>query len=329
MKKRYPTSLLIFLFSAASFADLKAQRPDGSDGIWTRGARYGLEQTQKQTITTSFEDADTTYVFPETFGDSIQSIPLNTMPRNASGAYILKPGFYKMVCKSYCIKAGTYGPSKGDAYLLAPLRGPKESLMREILISAEKKPVMQQDVQLLFWAIISKTKFSDFNPRMKLVAATLLTPKQLLEFDGGAIGFIPKPIIENAVQSLPIGIQKVIRAENEMRRLFTNVNSTYEEFERLAVLTGAAPIDRPAFRRGRWCQNPEGYYIRYRPSGYSNTDVQIFVPERPFNKPKPVGETTQEIPWEVFFNAIGTVAVPSNTGSQRLLQSNEVFQNNR
>ena len=56
-----------------------------------------------------------------------------------------------------------------------------------------------------------------------------------------------------------------------------------------------------------WSLHPDGYYIRYFPSGYSRTKVQIYVPESK---------------GQVIYDAVGTIACPANTGAQRLAQTN-------
>jgi hypothetical protein len=76
------------------------------------------------------------------------------------------------------------------------------------------------------------------------------------------------------------------------------------------VLSGAAPrgegsIEIPS---GRWSMHPDGYYIRYIPSGYSSTRVEIWVPQ---GSPA-VGKE---------YDPATHIAVPGNTARQRLIQS--------
>ena len=63
--------------------------------------------------------------------------------------------------------------------------------------------------------------------------------------------------------------------------------------------------------RGIWTLHPDGYYVRYYPSGYSVTKTQIYVPKNSLN-----GK-------EVVYDATDDIAVPANVGSQRLAQTNE------
>lgn len=327
---------VILILSCIVSMPVNAQRREGRMAPNTSGfsLRNIAQDFHKQAITTSFADADTNWVMPITFGDSLINQNITDQSRNILGAYLLCPGFYQMVCRSYCIRAGTYGPSQGDSYLYAALKGPKENLIKNLLTAAEKKGnVSQQDLQLIFWAIIAKTKFSDLNPRLQALSMMLLTPAQLLDFNGGALGFVPKIVVQRAIVALPVHVQQIIIAENELRQMFSNANATYQQYEQLAVKAGMAPVDRPAFKRGRWCKHPDGYYIRYLPESYNKTTVQVFVPLHPKTAPDEVLDLTvnndpENCSFQVEFNAIGSVAVPSNTGSQRLLQSNELFTSN-
>lgn len=54
-----------------------------------------------------------------------------------------------------------------------------------------------------------------------------------------------------------------------------------DETDRAAVRLGSPPLeegDRDV-PRGRWSYHPNGYFLRYFPTGYSRTEVQIYVPE--------------------------------------------------
>ena len=80
--------------------------------------------------------------------------------------------------------------------------------------------------------------------------------------------------------------------------------------ERVAVLSGNAPMGpgSQVVPSGRWSIHPDGYYVRYIPSGYSSTRVEIWVPQ---GSPA-VGKE---------FDPATHIAVPGNTSRQRLIQS--------
>jgi hypothetical protein len=67
---------------------------------------------------------------------------------------------------------------------------------------------------------------------------------------------------------------------------------------------------------GIWTCHPDGYYVRYFPSGYSQTKTQIYVPE---------DIITRLDGKKLIYDATDDIACPANTGSQRLAQTNEVF----
>jgi hypothetical protein len=105
-------------------------------------------------------------------------------------------------------------------------------------------------------------------------------------------------------------LKQVLQAEADLRRMLTTPGSTFEELERVAVLTGAAPLGEGSKEvpSGRWSVHPDGYYVRYIPSGYSSTRVEIWVPQ---GSPA-VGKE---------YDPATHIAVPGNTARQRLIQS--------
>ena len=268
---------------------------------------------QPQAISTSFKDVDKTGSKPPSFTDGQQAQPLYLLPKSPAGGYKLCEGFYEMTNKSYCLHAGTRGPSKGDGYMLAPVLGPKKDVVVRILKSAEHHAnVQQRDIQVLLWAIVSRTKFADMNTDIKLTASTLLSPQELLMLEGGALGVLPANLVEKAKGQLPSSIQSVFEAENSIRRLAASGTSSYEDMEKYAILAGLAPQPDPDVPAGIWSLHPDGYYIRYMPSGYSVTKVQIYVPKELISTKS-----------NLVYDGTNGIACPANVGAQRLAQTNE------
>ena len=268
---------------------------------------------QPQAITTSFKDVDKTGSKPPSFLEGQQPQPLYLLPKAPTGGYKLCAGFFEMTCKSYCLHAGTRGPSSGDGYMYAPVLGPKSDVITLILKHAEKHPnVKQHDIQILLWAIIARTKFVDMGNDIKLTASTLLSPQELLMLEGGALGVLPASLMDKAKNQLPAAVQNVFEAENNIRRLAASGSSSYEEMERYAILAGIAPQPDPEVPSGIWSLHPDGYYVRYFPSGYSITRVQVYVPAALIDT-KP----------DVIYDGPKSIACPANVGSQRLAQTNE------
>lgn len=283
----------------------------------------GLNKLIKQpaAITTNFkDDAIINGSKPPSFQEGVAPQPLYLLPKAPTGGFILCEGLYEMTNKSYCLHAGTRGPSSGDGYMLAPVQGPKKDVVVAILKSAEKhSEVPQRNIQVLLWAIIARTKLADFNTEIKATAALLLTPQQLLMLEGGALGILPNNIMEDAKSKLPPAVQAVFEAENNIRRLAASGASSYEEMEKYAILAGIAPNNNSDYPSGTWALHPDGYYIRYFPKGYSVTRVQVYVPHELIaslnGKP-------------LIYDAPNGIACPANVGAQRLAQSNEPLEAN-
>lgn len=317
--KKLKTSYLILFCSLIICGQSYAQFGGLKDKLLKAGAAQGAKALgvdkflkQPAAITTSFEDVNRDGSKMPDFMANEKAQPLYLLPKAPNGGFILCAGLYEMTNKSYCLKAGTYAPSKGDGYMYAPVLGSKEEIVISILKSAEKHPeVEQHDIQALLWTIIARTKFADYSGTIKLTAIKLLTPTQLTQLEGGALGVLPFDVMQKAKDQLPQGIQAVFEAENNIRQLVSSGNYTYAELESYAIVAGMATPrnDVPA---GIWTLHPDGYYIRYIPSGYSITKVQVYVPKELIAK----GE-------KVIYDAAGDIACPANTGSQRLAQTNE------
>lgn len=278
-------------------------------------------------ITTSIRDTNTASVLPDDYGNNIRPKNLASMPRNPQGGYILSPGFYEMVARSYCLHAGTHAPGKGDGYLFAPLKGKREEIVKTILRNSEQHlEIQRSDIQVLIWAILAKTKYSNLSAKIKSTAQVLLSQKQISDLNGGVLGYVPEPLMRKITASLPKELQKIVEIENQMRSLFDKGSSNYTEFERLAVLPGEAFVNRPDIKRGRWSKHPDGYYVRYYPNGFSQTKVQVYVPESGGSGRNGILRNSflasSQTLRSIIFDAFDDVAVPANTGAQRLAQSN-------
>jgi len=316
---------------------------EGSSVLSSLGANLSSFSLKQPAITTEFSDTDKSRVsLPRRLGKAKK---LFLMPRAKDGGYLLTPGYYRMTVKSFCLKAGTHGPSKGDGYLYAPLKGNKGNLVKEILRNMEFHPnIKQRDIQLLLWAIISQTKFKDLSIKLQSIAIELLGKEKILEFSGGVLGLIPDAAMNELTSRLPPALKRIAEIENQVRALFSKAGSTYADIERLAVLSGAAIIDHPEYKRGRWSKHPDGYFVRYFPSGYSKTKVEVYIPRRSrsANPSEDLRFSTLRSPFlktsssqvqRFAYNGQRTratthvdladdIAMPANTGAQRLILSN-------
>jgi hypothetical protein len=300
-------TLAFFVFSAqAQFKNLSKKLLEKADATPVASILK-----KPDPITTSFKDASVENSLPESFGNDKKYTPLYQLAQNEQGGFKLCPGFYEMTNKSYCLKAGTHGPSQGDGYMFAPVVGPKDNIVTSILkVSAKHPEISQRDVQVLLWAIIAKSKFKDMSGKLKITAGLLLTPNEILELNGGAVGTLSDEALKREVIDMPPAVQAVMAAENKIRNLVETGVDRYEDYEQWAVLAGFAPVDRPDIVRGKWSLHPDGYYVRYFPQGYQRTKVQLYVPDNVNTA-------------NLYYNAVGDIACPANTGAQRLAQTNE------
>lgn len=235
--------------------------------------------TSRTPVTTNIKDAVTEIPYMDAF-EPKRAMALNSQPRNANGGFDLRrPGFYTMNAQSYCMHAGTYAPGGGDGYIYAPLKGSRDDIIGNILKRSVRHPqIPQRDIQVLIWAICAKTKIQDMSAENIATASKLLTPTELAVLNDV---MIEEELQELVGDNIPSELRQVLEAESKLRSLMTSGQAAYSDLEKVAVLTGAAPWG-PGSRKtptGRWSYQPDGYFVRYYPQGYSKTRVDVYAPE--------------------------------------------------
>jgi hypothetical protein len=275
----------------------------------------GLDNLFKKgpAITTNLKDAK--WEAPDKDGFNPQISPLSSLERGPTNGWMLKEGAFGADVQSYCLHAGTHGPGRGEAYFYAPPKGPYEKAVIAVVTNSASKPeVPQRSIQLLLWAMMARTKFTDLSRDLQATAAQLLTPKQIADLNGGALGIITDELMAKGLLKEPPLVRQVMEAENRLRQTFANPASAFGDFERIAVLTGDIPWGEGSRQapKGRWSLHPDGFYVRYIPSGYSRTHLEIYVPAGA----KCIGKE---------FNPATHIAVPGDTNRQRLIQSARIF----
>jgi hypothetical protein len=286
-------------------------------------------------VTTSFSDTDPKpTAIDELVFDDEQYRPLLRAPRTPSGALLLVPGVYAATVRSYCLHAGTHAPSAGDGYLFAPLKGARASIVRHILANSAAHPeIAQEDVQMLVWSVLARTKLDGYPPGVAAAAGKLLSKQEVLELEGGALGVLPQAVVDRALAAAPPEVAGALRASNSLRELVARGNATFEEIERVAVLPSRTV--RSSVPAGRWSRHPGGAFVRYLPEGYRKTRIEVYVPgdAPPTGRGRDSGAnapgaaamlTASEGPGaasafaDFVYDPTGDVATPANTGSQRL-----------
>ncbi|MDQ3206566.1 MAG: hypothetical protein M3Q40_08730 [Pseudomonadota bacterium] len=286
------------------------------DGI--RNAAPGFLRRDNPPITTSLSDA----VYADAARDGFEpadALALATLRASPQSPFVLRAGYYRMQAQSYCLHAGTYGPSgeQGDGYLYAPPIGPaKDTVMAIVRNSVLHPEIEQRDVQLLLWAILAKTRPQELNPQLQSVAVRLLSPQEFAALGrGAALDFVRGRAYEMLLDQASPQLRQVLQAEARLRDMLTSTGNRFEDIEQVAVLAGMAPVGEgsQAVPSGRWSRHPDGYWVRYLPSAYSSTRVELWVPDDSTAIGRPFDPATH-------------IAVPGNTSRQRLIQSGREYQ---
>jgi GH24 family phage-related lysozyme (muramidase) len=287
------------------------------------------ELTKRQAITSSFADRRPSATLPETFTPASFS-PLGALDRTPDGAFILHPGAYEATVPSFCLHAGTHGPSKGDGYWPVPLAGPKSNMVRTILHQfVNHSEVSQVDVQLLLWGILAHDDYQHMPASVQRAAYLLLTPQLLAELRGGPLAKLPDQLrqpleakVQEKIARLEGPLRNTLQAESQIREQMT-ASASYQTIEQIAILPGESGTSG-AVPRGLWVQDVRGYYVRYLPEGYQRTKIQVFVPDRA--DPPAVtaaalsfaSTSSSQYPADLLFDPADAVAAPANAGNQRL-----------
>jgi hypothetical protein len=256
-----------------------------------------------EAVTTSFDDVDTANIVQNQLVAGQLPAPLTNLARTEEGAYVLSPGFYETDFKTYCLQPGTPSPSSKDAYFRAPLTGNRKEIIETILRNSQRKPNLdQKNVQLLLWSVVSKSNFDNLSYPVQSTARELLSPKQIFELRGGTMGVVKTVVSATGITGV----------NSDLQKLFDMGTSTYDAYERLAVLDQPSEIRRPDFKRDQWYKQEEGYYVRYLPDSYQHTKIQVYVPA---NLLDTTGKKSGEY---VVFDPTTMVIVPAYSNAQRL-----------
>jgi len=82
------------------------------------------------------------------------------------------------------------------------------------------------------------------------------------------------------MDKMPEAVRPMMEARAKVRSMLGKGYSSYGDLERAAVLTGTHPMGKGSLdvKPGRWSFHPDGYFVRYFPTGYSQTLIQLQVP---------------------------------------------------
>ena len=207
---------------------------------------------------------------------------MKSLARTKNGGFALQPGLWEGTFQSYCLRAATWAPGAGDGYLWAPMKGGRAGAISTILRNTHAHPrIPQGDVQMLLWAILSKTRVSEMPPRLQAAARALLPAAEINAINVNGLQAMELAERTRLFRGVTGPIRQALDVESELRYQFSRANANYEQIENIAVLSGAPPPEnRNAIRRGQWSRHPDGYFIRYYPDSFAKMKVQISVPEK-------------------------------------------------
>lgn len=234
-------------------------------------------------LTTTFSDAYQGLEFldgwdPNSF---IEFRSLSEAEKTDTG-WQLDPGYYTGVIHTFCAHAGTRGPSQGLGYVYAPYKGARAELLKNVMRRYPTSGVSQQNAQLLVWAILARAKMGDLTGGAREAATRLLEPQEMAMLQTGSLDFLDDRIMREVLGPVDSALRPIYQAENQLRGMLYQANRPFADLERIAVLPPVTDPSEFLIQGGRWLWHPDGYAIRYQPSGYSRTSVEIVVP-RPFN----------------------------------------------
>lgn len=262
MKKIFLLFALLLFFYANSYA----QFGDILKKVTKNVAKTDL--LEEKNVTTSIDDALAIAFW-------LKDIPEIYQPVEPQDYNFLElgPGYYRFTIQSYCLKAGTHGPTKGSGYLLAPLKGKRSDLVYSIVERSVDHPeIAQHDIQVLLWGIIYNQKFTDFPLDFQSRVKPLLTTSEIadLSLDIKSIPY----------DAMPDDVKEVAKYYTNLRQQLTDPNITYNQLEQSTMLSGYLP-DEPfskVVEKGNWAYIGNGFYMRDLPIAYPTSVIEIYRP---------------------------------------------------
>ncbi|MBN1634502.1 MAG: hypothetical protein JW917_10075 [Ignavibacteria bacterium] len=276
MKKLFFIVIALFLFSTIANAQFDDLLKEVTKKV------TDVELLEEKNVTTSIEDALPVAFWLKDLPEMIDPVEPESYDFN------LEPGYYTFKLQSYCLKAGTHGPTKGYGYLLAPLLGKRSDLVYNIVSKSVNHPeIAQQDIQVLLWGIIYGAKFTDYSLDFQNRVRPLLTAAEIVDLSLD-LKNIPLDI-------MPDDIKAAAQYYKDLRGRLTNPSLTYDDISRYAMAQGIAPPEDPFSKyieKGLWAHIGNGFYSRAIPDGYPTTNLELYRPAYISTKKDNMGRIT-------------------------------------
>lgn len=191
------------------------------------------------------------------------------------------PGYYRGEIRSYCLKAGTYGPTTGSGYLIAPLKGTHANIIAGILARSARHPeIAQEDVQRLLWAVEAGADWNRYDAGFKSRVAPLLSAGDIAMMSAKPVrDEISSRIRSGLGKLVPSRAQRVVNELNTWHGRLTSLDVPFAELERAGVLIGDPPWGAGSRREvgpGAWAYVGDGFYIRTFSRSYRSTTLEVF-----------------------------------------------------
>ena len=253
---------LLTIFSANAFSQFDDVLKEVKKKVATN-----VELFEDKNITTSIDDA-----FPISFW--LKDLNTDFEPLETDDySFNLAPGYYRFTVQSYCLKAGTHGPTKGSGYLLAPLKGKRADLVYNVVSRSVQHPeVAQHDIQVFLWGVIYGAKFTDYDLAFQNRIRPLLTPTEIAD--------LTVDIKNIPLDEMPDEVKSVAQYYKDLRGKITNPNIVYQDLENATMLGGYLP-DAPFSKmveKGQWAYIGNGFYARSLPESYPTSIIEIYRP---------------------------------------------------
>ncbi len=230
----------------------------------------GQDKEKNNAVTTSFKNTYKPAVWLSDFDNYIID-PLVINSLNEASV-----GYQQINLKSYCLHPGKPDGSKtgGFGFLMAPLKGKKAGLIKEILNRYSSHPeILQFDVQILIWGIVTGVAYKDYPEDYRKKIDPLLPDS---EKKGNGID------LDDLTGLIPDELKEQLGVFNNIKDLIKSGISNYEELERIAVPeTEPVPSGKDiVVAPNQWTLFENGYYFRTPFISHNFCTVDIYKPEQ-------------------------------------------------
>ena len=274
---------LTLVFVTALCGVVYAQLPRPSDLAGIARRLPSLDRLLRdRPLESSFDDTVGPQLFLDQRPTRRQAGDMKRLARTGSGGFVLQPGLWEGEFESYCLRSATWAPHAGDGYLWAPIKGGRANAIGTILRASAAHPnVPQGDIQMLLWAMLSRTRVSDMPAKLQAAARALLPASEINSINVSGFQVFDAASRTRLFRGVAAPVRRALDIENQLRYEFSKGNANYEQIEKIAVLAGAPPAqNRNAIKRGQWSRHPGGYYVRYLPDSFARMKLQLLVPAR-------------------------------------------------